>query len=157
MLSSLLHGFGQTYYTYSSPTTTSNGSTSSPVVWIIALIVVAIVITGMWKVFTKAGRPGWAAIVPFYNTYTLLKIVNRPGWWLILFLIPLVNIVVVVIVYNQLAKAFGKGVGFTVLMVIFPYIAYPILGFGDAKFTNPAGTSAGHTPSIPAATPPVSE
>src|ERR1700722_15112806 len=98
MLSALLHGFGQTYYTYSTPTTSSDGSASSPVVWFIAVIVVVVVIAGMWKVFTKAGKAGWAAIVPIYNTYMLLKIVNRPSWWLILFFIPVVNFVATIVV-----------------------------------------------------------
>ena len=61
-----------------------------------------------WKVFTKAGQPGWAILIPFYNTYVLLKIVGRPGWWLVLMFIPLVNIVIAIIVAIDLAKSFGK-------------------------------------------------
>jgi uncharacterized membrane protein YhaH (DUF805 family) len=150
MLSTLLHGFGQTYYTYSTPTTNGTDNAFSPAYMVIGLIVLVIIVASLWRTFVKAGKPGWAAIVPIYDTYIMLKIVNKPGWWLLLFFIPLVNVVVSVIVYNELAKAFGKGVGFTVLMLLFPYIAFPILGFGDAKYTNPAGKSAGRTPAAAA-------
>jgi hypothetical protein len=145
MLSTLLHGFGQTYYTYNT-TPSSGGTTFSSVLMVIGLIALAIIVASMWRTFQKAGQPGWASIVPFYNTYILLKIVNKPGWWLLLFFIPLVNVVVSVIVYNELSKAFGKGVGFTVFILLLPYIAFPVLGFGDAKYTNPAGKSASSTP-----------
>ena len=57
------------------------------------LAVLVVVIIGFWKVFEKAGQPGWAAIVPLYNAYILLKIIGRPAWWLLLFMIPFVNIV----------------------------------------------------------------
>ena len=69
-------------------------------------------IASVWKVYTKAGQPGWACIIPFYNIYVLLKIVGRPGWWLVLMLIPLVNLVIAILVAIDLAKVFGKGTGF---------------------------------------------
>ncbi|MFY7896491.1 MAG: DUF5684 domain-containing protein, partial [Phycisphaerales bacterium] len=62
----------------------------------IALIV--LVIAGSWKVFAKAGQPGWAVLVPIFNTYTLLKIVGRPWWWLLLLFIPFVNFIIAIIV-----------------------------------------------------------
>jgi hypothetical protein len=65
---------------------------------LISLALSIFVIASFWKVFTKAGQPGWAAIVPFYNTYVLLKVVGRPGWWLVLFFIPIANIVIAIIV-----------------------------------------------------------
>jgi len=88
----------------------------------------------MWKIFTKAGRPGWAAIVPFYNTIVLLKIVGRPWWWLLLFLLPVVNVIVAIVVYFELAKVFGKGAGYAVLLFLLPIIGFPMLAFGDAKY-----------------------
>ena len=87
-------------------------------------------------IFTKAGRPGWGAIIPFYNIYLICKVSGRPGWWLILFFIPLVNIVVALIVMIDLAKAFGKGTGFGVGMFFLNFIFYPILGFGSATYSG---------------------
>ena len=101
------------------------------VLWI-ALVVLAIV--GVWKVFTKAGHPGWAAFVPFYNVYIMLKIAGRPGWWLLLFLVPVVNVVIAIIMSIDIAKAFGKGTGFGVGLALLGSIFYPILGLGDATY-----------------------
>jgi hypothetical protein len=101
------------------------------------LAVVVLIIAGFWKVFTKAGQPGWAAIIPFYNFYILLKIVGRPGWWLLLLLIPLVNIVIAVLVAIDVAKAFGKGTGFGLGLAFLGFIFYPILGFGSATYSAP--------------------
>jgi hypothetical protein len=92
------------------------------------------VIVAMWKVFTKAGRPGWAAIIPIYNMYVWCKIVGRPGWWVILMLIPLVNIIVGIIVCIDMAKSFGKGVGFGIGIALLGIIFLPILGFGSAQY-----------------------
>jgi hypothetical protein len=98
------------------------------------LIVVLLIVIGMWKVFTKAGKPGWAAIIPIYNMIVLLEIAGKPIWWFILMLIPFVNIVVIIIVLIALARNFGKGVGFAIGLLLLPFIFYPILGFGDAKY-----------------------
>jgi len=88
-------------------------------------------------VFTKAGQPGWAAIIPIYNVYILLQIVGRPTIWLIGFLIPIVNFVVAVLVTIDLAKAFGKGIVYAVGMLLVPFIFFPLLGFGDARYQGP--------------------
>ena len=101
---------------------------------LVYLAVIAVVIIGMWKVFVKAGKPGWAAIVPIYNIIVLLEIVGKPLWWILLMFIPFVNIVIAIIVLLELAKAFGKGVGFAVGLLLLPVVFYPILGFGDAKY-----------------------
>lgn len=122
---------------------TNTSSSSSPVANLITLVIVAFVVAGMWKMFTKANQPGWAAIVPIYNTYVLLKIAGRPGWWLVLYLIPLVNLVVNIVVSLDVAKKFGKsGVfGFFGLAVFAP-IGYLILGFGDAQYNGGGNTPA---------------
>ena len=101
---------------------------------IIWLAVILLIIAGLWKIFVKAGEPGWAAIVPIYNLIVLLKIVNRPLWWIVLFLIPFVGIIMAFIVAFDLAKAFGKGAGFALGMIFLSPIFYPILGFGSAKY-----------------------
>ncbi|MGZ7042198.1 MAG: DUF5684 domain-containing protein, partial [Thermoanaerobaculia bacterium] len=76
---------------------------------VVALVILVVVIAAMWKVFVKAGEPGWAAIVPIYNMIVLLKIAGKPLWWIILLFIPFVNFIIVILVYFALAKNFGKG------------------------------------------------
>lgn len=98
----------------------------------IALFV--LVIAGAWKLYTKAGQPGWGVIVPIYNLFLLLKIAGRPWWFLLLFIIPLVNLVVAIIVSIDVAKCFGKGVGTGLGLAFLPFIFYPILGFGEATY-----------------------
>jgi len=103
----------------------------------LALAVFGIVV--FWKTFTKAGQPGWAAIIPIYNIYVLLKVAGRPGWWLILLLIPIVNIVILAIVSIDVAKSFGKDTVFGVVgLWLFSIIGYAILAFGDAQYRGPA-------------------
>jgi len=126
-------------YTYDTTylETTSSGVSAGLMLFYLAIL--AVVIAGMWMVFTKAKHAGWKALIPIYNTYILLKIVGRPGWWLLLFLIPLVNIIVAIIVFNDLAKSFGYGVGMTLLLIFLPFIAFPYLGFSkDAKYHGPS-------------------
>src|SRR4051812_29690335 len=94
---------------------------------ILGLAFVVLIIASFWTVFTKAGHPGWAAIVPIYNAYILLKIAGRPGWWLLLYLIPVVSIVIVIIVAIDVAKAFGKGAGYGVGLALLAPIFYPML------------------------------
>ena len=100
------------------------------------LAIIIIVIAGMWKTFEKAGKPGWAAIIPIYNIIVLLEIVNKPVWWIILLLIPIVNFVILIIVYHRLSLSFGKGVGFTIGLILLSFIFVPILGFGDATYSK---------------------
>ena len=104
------------------------------VIGLLYLALIVLVIAGFWKVFVKAGHPGWAAIVPIYNIYILLKIAGKPGWWLLLFFIPVVSLVIMILVSIEVAKAFGKGGGFGVGLAFLGFIFYPILGFGDAKY-----------------------
>jgi hypothetical protein len=97
-------------------------------------------------VFQKAGQPLWAGFVPFYNTYILLKIVGRPGWWLIFYFIPFLNLIFTIIVYLDLAKSFGKGVGFALGLIILSFIFIPILAFSDARYLGPVAASGGPPP-----------
>jgi hypothetical protein len=119
---------------------TSYSSTGhvSPVFWIIYAAFMIFMLAAMWKIFTKAGQPGWAILIPFYNFYVMCKIAGRPGWWLILALIPLVNLIIFIILYVDIAKNFGKGAGFAVGMILLPFIFFPILGFGSAQYEGPA-------------------
>jgi hypothetical protein len=102
------------------------------------LAVLVVVIIGGWKVFEKAGQPGWAVLIPFYNLWILLKIVGRPGWWLLLYFIPLVNVVIAIIVAIDVAKAFGQGAAFGFFLIfLLGGIGYLILGFGNYRYLGP--------------------
>lgn len=129
---------------------------------VFVLVLVVAMIVAMWRIFQKAGKPGWAALVPIYNSYVLLEIVGRPGWWLLLMFIPFANFVVTVIVALDLAKAFGKSQTFGIVgLILFSFVGYLILGFGKDQYLGatagsivpPAGPAS--PPSAPpAATPP---
>ena len=108
------------------------------IVPIIGLALVVGVIAGVWKTFVKAGKPGWGAIIPFYNIILMLDIAGRPLWWILLFMIPLVNLVIGIVVGIDIAKNFGKGTGFGLGLAFLGFIFYPILGFGSAQYRRAA-------------------
>ena len=105
---------------------------------IIGLLIAVILIVAMWKVFSKAGQPGWAAIIPIFNIYILCKVAGRPGWWLLLMLIPFVNFIIAIILCIDIAKNFGKGAGFGLGLAFLGFIFFPILGFGSATYEGSA-------------------
>ena len=107
-------------------------------IFIYVALIVFMIACG-WKIFTKAGQPGWAYIIPIYDTIILLKIVGKPWWWIFLFCVPIVNIVIAIMMTHLLAKSFGKDVGYTLGLLFLPIIFYPILAFGDAEYEGPAG------------------
>jgi hypothetical protein len=112
----------------------TSGNPPGPIFWICEIAFIVLMIAAVWKVFSKAGQPGWAAIIPIFNVYVMCKVAGRPGWWLLLFLIPFVNLVIAIIVTIDIAKRFGKGVGFAIGMILVPFIFWPILGFGSAQY-----------------------
>src|SRR3984893_9675305 len=128
LLINTLSLFAQVEYSYSY---SSQGKAPGPVFWIVFAI---LMIAALWKVFAKAGQPGWAAIIPIVNTYFLCKVAGRPGWWVILMLIPLVNFVILIIISIDIAKNFGKGTGFGVGVAFLSFIFVPILAFGSAQY-----------------------
>jgi len=101
---------------------------------IVYLGVLLIVLIGMWKAFEKAGQPGWGVIIPIYNLYLLTVIAKKPAWWIILMLIPLVNIIILILMNLEIAKNFGKSTGFGIGLAFLGFIFWPLLGFGDAKY-----------------------
>ena len=103
------------------------------------LAFIVFLIAAQWKIYEKAGQPGWACIIPIYNIYVLLKIVGKPGWWIIMMLIPIVNIIFLIWMINMLSKSFGKDEGFTIGLLLLGIVFYPILGFGDAQYVGPYG------------------
>src|SRR5437762_927189 len=107
--------------------------------FIIFLPLIILEIAAFWKVFTKAGQPGWAAIIPIYNIYIMTKIAGKPGIWTLLCLIPIINVIFIIWIYNMISKSFGKDEGFTLGLVILGVIFWPILGFGKSKYLGPYG------------------
>lgn len=104
--------------------------------------IIVLVIAAMWTIFTKAGKPGWAAIIPIYNMIVLLEIIGKPWWWILLMLIPIVNIVILVMAYHQLSLSFGKDAGFTVGLILLGIVFFPLLAFGEARYLGPGGKPA---------------
>jgi len=111
----------------------------NPVFIICWLAIIIFLIAAQWKVFVKAGQPGWAAIIPIYNIYIMTKIAGKPGIWTLLMFIPLVNIIFVIWLYNMISKSFGHDEGFTAGLILLGIIFWPILGFGPSKYVGPYG------------------
>lgn len=116
------------YYSYSSP------PAYNPVFTIISLVLCVFVLVCMWIIFRKAGKPGWAAIVPFYNLYVLFDITWGSGMRFLLLLIPIYNIILGIQTQVRLARAFGKSGGFAAGLVFLPYIFIPLLAFGKETY-----------------------
>ncbi len=101
---------------------------------IVPLIIMAVMIAALWKVFVKAGQPGWASIVPIYNIVVLVQISGKPVWWVILFFIPLANFVAAILISIAIAERFGKSTGYGLGLAFLGFIFYPMLGFSDAQY-----------------------
>jgi len=106
----------------------------SAIFMLVVLAFAILVIAGVWKVFDKAGQPGWGALIPIYNIILLLKIAKRPLWWVILMILPLISIIIAIIVCIDIARYFGKGSGFGIGLALLGPIFFPVLGFGDAQY-----------------------
>lgn len=109
--------------------------------WVITAIWVISVI-GMWKAFEKAGKPGWAALIPIYNIVVMIEITGKPMIWLLWCLLPCVNWIFGIWLTNLISKSYGKEEGFTIGLLLLPFIFWPILGFGSAKYVGPAAAEA---------------
>jgi len=109
---------------------------------IIFLAIIILMIVSFWKIYVKAGEPGWACIIPIYNIIVMLKIAGKPWWWLFLLCIPIVNIIFAIMMYNGLSKNFGQGAGFTVGLILLGIVFWPMLAFGDYQY-NAIAVAAG--------------
>lgn len=107
----------------------------------IYIVSVIVMIVAQWKLFSKAGKPGWASLVPVYNTVVMLEIVGRPTWWILLLLFPCTAPIILVIMAVDLAKSFGKGGGFAVGLILLGIVFFPILAFGSAQYQGPSAAS----------------
>lgn len=115
------------------------GAMFSGTVLLFIAAVGVVFIVGMWKVFAKAGHPGWFVLIPIFNAYIMLKIAGRPGWWLLLYFVPIVNVVVAALIAMDIAKSFGQSAAFgIILLFLLGGIGYLILGFGSARYLGPA-------------------
>ncbi len=122
---------------YQYQTELSSGAITGILVFCLILFLISI--ASQWKVFEKAGQPGWACIIPIYNVYIMTKIAGKPGWWVLMLIIPFVNIIFAIWLINMISKSFGKTEGFTVGLVLLGFIFWAILGFGSAKYQGPYG------------------
>jgi len=104
---------------------------------LIGFAVGIVLLIALWKIFTKAGKSGWAVLIPIYNTYVLLEIVGRPWWWLLMLLIPGINAIFIIILLFDLSKAFGKGAGFGLGLLFLSPIFILILAFGKPEYVGP--------------------
>jgi uncharacterized membrane protein YhaH (DUF805 family) len=118
----------------------SGGGAGMVVMGLIELALAVLMIASMWKIFTKAGMPGWGALIPFYNLYLLCKVCGKSGWWVLLMFIPLVNFVIAILLMIELATSFGKGAGYAVGLILLGFVFLPMLAFGDAKYQRAPAT-----------------
>lgn len=108
---------------------------------ILYIAIYALWVAGLWMMFAKAGEDGWKAIIPIWNVLVILKIVGRDWWWILLMLIPVVNLIVWIIIELDLAKSFGRGTGFGIGLIFLPMIFTCILGFGSDQYRGPAAAA----------------
>ena len=114
-------------------------------IFMFAMGLSVLMLASNWKIYVKAGEPGWACLIPIYNMIVLLRIVGRPPSHFFFFLIPVFNFVFAIMLVMDLAKSFGQDIGFGIGMLVLPFIFYPILAFGDSKYIGPAGVPIDQT------------
>ncbi len=101
---------------------------------IIFLLFILIPIIASWVIYEKAGLHGWSAVVPFHRTVKFFEIAGKPGWWIFLYLVPILNIVVYVATVIEISRRFGHGIGFAIGLLFLPFVFYPILAFGKSTY-----------------------
>jgi hypothetical protein len=109
------------------------------IVFVVSAAVLVFYLGAYWKIYEKAGLNGWAAIVPFYNLWTYCRAAGRPGWWMFLLLVPIVNIVVWCVIQLDLARSFARSVGFGVGLIFLSVVFVPVLGYGPAVHDDSFG------------------
>lgn len=109
--------------------------------FLIFVAVIVFYLAAYWRIFSKAGKPGWACIIPIYNIIVLLQVVGRPVWWFLLFLIPVVDIIILFIILHDLSKSYGHDIGFTLGLIFLGFIFIPVLAFGSSRYVGPAAAT----------------
>ena len=127
-----------TSYTTTDPATTGAVMGMLGIFFLIYLVVIVLMIASLWVLYRKANKPGWASIIPIYNIIVELEIIGRPVWWLLLMLVPVLNIWISIVVALDLAKAYGKSVGMGILLILVPVIGFPVLAFSkSSRYVGP--------------------
>lgn len=131
-----------TYTTYETTSTSDAGMAVLLVMFalfaLLSLVVAVLMTVSLWRLFTKAGKPGWAAIVPVYNEIVMLQIAGRPVWWVALMFVPLLGLWVAIVAAIDFIRSYGKSLGFTIFAILVPIIAYPMMAFGKStKYVRP--------------------
>ena len=118
-------------------TTNQTGVTALLSTYMILILVIAVImIVANWKVFTKAGKPGWASIIPLYNMYVMFEIAGINGWMFLLTFVPIANIIIQIMLYLNLAKKFEKSTGFAIGLILLNPIFLLMLAFGNAEYNK---------------------
>ncbi|WP_442589871.1 DUF5684 domain-containing protein [Pedobacter sp. AW31-3R] len=107
-----------------------------------SFVLLVLTVVGLWKMFEKAGKPGWAAIIPVYNLIVLLEITGKPMIWIIWLIIPCTSPIFAIWLVNLNMKSFGKSVAYTIGAIFLPFIIYPIIGLGDSVYLGPSAAEA---------------
>ena len=121
---------------------------------VVVLALMIFILVSWWRVFTKAGQPGWGCLIPIYNMYLIFVMAGKPGWWIVLLFIPIANLVVTIIAYIALAENFGQGAGFGLGLCFLTVIFVPILAFGSAQYVGGPASSGQMPPPVPPQAPP---
>ena len=117
-----------------SPVEDESGGWVTTIELVLAIAVGLVLVVGNWKMYEKAGKPGWGCVIPIYMWVVLLEIAGKPIWWIALFIIPPVFIVIWFLIHLAVAHNFGKSTGFGIAMAFCPFVFYAILGFGEARY-----------------------
>ena len=100
---------------------------------LIGLAYIVLLIVSWWRIYTKAGRPGWANLIPVYGAIEFFNVAWGNGAYFLFMLLPVINVLVFIITIQKLSESFGRGIGYTLGMFLLPGIFIPILGLGKDK------------------------
>lgn len=125
----------------------AGGSIVASLVW---LAITVVLVVALWKIFVKAGHPGWASLIPIYNTIVMLRITGHSGWWILGMVVPLLNFFVIIRLVFNLAAVFGRGLGFGFGLLFLSPIFVSILAFGNSRYV---GTTPGRGGQLPTTRP----
>jgi len=117
------------------------GTGSTNIELFVTLGLIVLIFVGLWKVFEKAGKPGWAAIIPIYNLYVLVKVSGNAWYWFALFFVPVINFFATLKVSIDIAGKFNKGILFGLGLTFISFIFYPLLGFGGYQYNDTTGSA----------------
>ena len=117
----------------------SGGAAGGAIFFVFYIGFIVLILASMWKIFAKMTQPGWYGIIPIFNYCVIAKQAGKDWWWGLLPLVPCIGIIFLIILLNELSKLFGKGIGYTVGLIILPVIFLPMLAFGSAEYQGPQG------------------